>query len=156
MTQPNVRPKIVITDIDTAPDDLVAQLPVHAELVRILPGSDRPDYTLAVAKKPIHFRITLAALEQAGVDPTAADPQMIRVHDDGTADLVIFGLVLCARVAGETIHLAMKDFPVNIAYIIDNTQLRDASVDFSKSYFAAIGFVSMDASDSLTSPASPA
>ena len=153
MTQPNVRPKIVITNVDSAPDDLLEQLPVHAELVRILPGSDRPDYSLAVAKKPIHFRTTVASLEQAGVDPTAADPQMIRVHDDGSVDLLVFGLVLCARVAGETIHLAMKDFPVNIAYIIDNTQLRDASVDFSKSYFAAIGFVSMDASDSPVSPA---
>ena len=147
MTPPNERPKIVITRVDTAPDDLAAQLPVHAELVRILPGPDRPDYSLAIAKKPIHFHTTVAALEQAGVDPNAADPQMIRVHDDGSVDLVVFGLVLCARVAGETIHLAMQDFPVNIAYIIDNTQLRDASVDFSKSYFAAIGFVSMDASD---------
>lgn len=153
MTQPNVRPKIVITRVDSAPDDLFEQLPVHAELVRILPGSDRPDYSLAVAKKPIHFRTTVAALEQAGVDPSAADPQMIRVHDDGSADLVVFGLVLCARVAGETIHLAMQDFPVNIAYVIDNTQLRDASVDFSKSYFAAIGFVSMEASDTTVSPA---
>ncbi|SIO01603.1 hypothetical protein [Agromyces cerinus] len=153
MTPPNERPKIVITRVDTAPDDLAAQLPVHAELVRILPGSDRPDYALAIAKKPIHFRTTLTALEQAGVDPSAADPQMIRVHDDGTADLVVFGLVLCARVAGETIHLAMEDFPVNIAYIIDNTQLGDASVDFAKSYFAAIGFVSMEASGSPVSPA---
>ena len=147
MTQPNVRPKIVINSVDSAPADLTAQLPVHAELVRILPGPDRPDYSLAIAKKPIHFHTTVAALEQAGVDPNAADPQMIRVHDDGSIDLVVFGMVLCARVAGETIHLAMQDFPVNIAYIIDNTQLRDASVDFSKSYFAAIGFVSMDASD---------
>ena len=153
MTQPSVRPKIVITSVDSAPADLLEQLPVHAELVRILPGSDRPDYSLAVVKKPIHFRTTVAALEQAGVDPGAADPQMIRVHDDGSVDLVIFGLVLCARVAGETIHLAMKDFPVNIAYVIDNTQLRDAAVDFSKCYFAAIGFVGMDASESPVSPA---
>ncbi|MFB6611164.1 hypothetical protein ACFCVO_12630 [Agromyces sp. NPDC056379] len=147
MTQPNVRPKIVITGVDSAPADLAAQLPVYAELVRILPGSDRPDYSLAIAKKPIHFHTTVAALHQAGVDPSAADPQMIRVHDDGSADLVVFGLVLCARVAGETIHLAMQDFPINIAYVIDNTQLGDAEVDFSKSYFAAVGFVSMDASD---------
>jgi hypothetical protein len=148
VTSPNERPKIVITSVDSAPADLDAQLPVHAELVRILPGADRPDYSLAIVKKPIHFRTTVAALEQAGVDPGSADPQMIRVHDDGSADLLVFGLVLCARVAGETIHLAMKDFPVNIAYIVDNTQLRDASVDFSKSYFAAIGFVSIEASDS--------
>ncbi|MFC9561361.1 hypothetical protein [Agromyces sp. NPDC056965] len=147
MTQPNVRPKIVITSVDSAPADLAAQLPVHAELVRILPGPDRPDYSLAIAKKPIHFRTTVAALRQAGVDPSAADPQMIRVHDDGTADLVVFGLVMCARLAGETIHLAMKDFPVSIAYIIDNTQLGDPEVDFSKSYFAAVGFVSMDDAD---------
>ena len=144
MTAPKARPKIVITSVDSAPADLLEQLPVHAELVRILPGSDRPDSSLAVAKKPIHFRTTVASLEQAGVDPRAADPQMIRVHDDGSADLLVFGLVLCARVAGETINLAMKEFPVNIAYVIDNTQLRDAAVDFSKSYFAAIGFVSMD------------
>ncbi|KRC61512.1 hypothetical protein ASE14_11695 [Agromyces sp. Root81] len=153
MTPPNERPKIVITSVDSAPADLVAQLPVHAELVRILPGSDRPDYSLAVAKKPIHFRTTVVALEQAGVDPSSADPQMIRVHEDGSVDLLVFGLVLCARIAGETIHLGMQDFPVNIAYIIDNTQLGDAAVDFSKSYFAAIGLISMDASDSPVSHA---
>jgi hypothetical protein len=144
VTPPNGRPRIVITGVDSAPADLAAQLPVHAELVRILPGPDRPDYSLAITKKPIHFRTTVATLEQAGIDVSAADPQMIRVHDDGSADLLVFGLVLCARVAGETIHLAMSDFPVNIAYVIDNTQLGDPEVVFSKSIFAAVAFVSMD------------
>jgi len=138
------RPQIVITGVDSAPPDLAAQLPLHAELIRILPGSDRPDYSLAVLKEPIEFRTTVAHLEQSGVDVQAADNPMIAVNEDGSADVTVFGLVLCARIAGETIHLSMENLPVNIAYIIDNSQMADAAVVFSKSYFAAVGFISMD------------
>ena len=152
MAQANERPQIVITAVDTAPPDLAAQLPLRAELVRILPGSDRPDYSLAVAKEPIRFHTTVAHLEQSGVDLSTADPQMIRVNDDGSVDLIVFGLVLCARAAGETIHLSMKDLPVNIAYVIDNTQMADAEVIFAKNYFAAVGFISMAEDEPVAPP----
>jgi len=143
MSQPNERPQIVITGIDSGPEDLAAQLPRAAELIRILPGSDRPDYSLAVVKEPITFHTTVEQLERGGIDVGAADPQMIRHNPDGTVDLIVFGLVFCARIKGDTIHLSMKEMPVNIAYIIDNTQMADPEVVFSKSYFAAVGFLSM-------------
>lgn len=144
------RQKIVITTIDSGPDDLTRQLPIHARLVRILPGADRPDYSLAIVDEPITFRTTVTALQAAGTNVDAADPQMITIHSDGTAEVTVFGLVLASRIEGSTIHLSMKDFPVMIAYIIDNTQMQDPAVDFAKCFYAAIGFVSMDDAASAT------
>jgi hypothetical protein len=50
--------------------------------------------------------------------------------------------VLCARLVGQTINLAMRDLPVNIAYVIDDSQMGDPGVLFTKCYFAAVGFAS--------------
>ena len=146
MSQPNerpARPQIVITGIDSGAPDLAAQLPLRGELYGILPGSDRPDYSLAGVNEPITFHTTVEQLERGGVDVSTADPRMIKYNDDGTVDLIVFGLVLCARISGQTINLSMKDLPVNIAYIIDNSQMMDSEIIFSKSYFAAVGFISM-------------
>lgn len=142
MTQIDDRPQIVITAIDSGPRDLAAQLPVHAQLIRIIPGPDRPDYSLAIVDEPITFRTTVAELHAAGTNADAA--QMITINPDGTAEVTVFGLVLASRIAGSSIHLSMEDFPVMIAYIVDNTQMEDAIVDFSKCFYAAIGLVRMD------------
>jgi len=57
-------------------------------------------------------------------------------------DALIFGLVLCARLVGQTINLSMHDLPINIAYVIDDSQMGDPSVVFTKCSFAAAGFAS--------------
>jgi hypothetical protein len=143
MTESAAHPKIILTGIDSGPADLVAQLPIRAELIRILPGPDRPDYSLAVVSEPITFRTTVATLRERDIHLDAAGTQMT-VRQDDTVDVTVFALVLAGRFAGSTIHLSMKDFPVMIAYVIDNTLLEDVAVDFSKCFYAAIGFVSMD------------
>jgi hypothetical protein len=136
------RLEIVIDRIDTGPPELTEQLPIHAKLLRILPGSDRPDYSLAVAHEPIRFRSTAADLTGTGIDLAKTDPARFRVNPDGTVDALIFGLVLCARLVGQTINLSMHDLPINIAYVIDDSQLGDPGVVFTKCHFAAVGFAS--------------
>jgi hypothetical protein len=34
----------------------------------------------------------------------------------------------------------MKDLPVNIAYVVDNSLLNDEALDFAKGEYVAIGF----------------
>lgn len=134
------RLEVVIDRIDTGPPDLIDQLPIHAKLLRILPGSDRPDYSLAVAHEPIRFRSSVATLTSQGIDLAKTEPARFRVNPDQTVDALIFGLVLCARMVCETINLSMNGLPVNIAYVIDDSQLRDPAVVFTKLYFVAVGF----------------
>lgn len=134
-------PIFSIVGVDVGSDDLLAQLPVEARLVRTIPGPDRPDYSLAVASAPVRHRTTLETLASQGIDPASADPQLIRIHDDGTVDLQIFGLVVAARIAGERLHAGMTDFPVMLAYVIDNTLMSDETLDFSKVLYSAVAFV---------------
>ena len=131
-------PVFSIDSMDTGPEGLPEQLPVTARLLRVIPGSDRPDYCLAVAETPIRHRTTLAAMKQAGVDPAAADPQLIRVHEDGTVDLLVHGLVVVARLVGEQLHPGMRDLPAGLAFVVDNTLMSDAGMDFTKALYVAV------------------
>lgn len=133
--------RLRIDRIDVGPADLAPQLPAQARLLRQAPGPDRPDYFFAVLDEAITYRTTLTALTESGVDPDAADPQLIRIDDDGTVDLRIFGIVFAARIAGESPHAGMKEFPVTLAYVIDNTAMRDEVIDFSKLIYAAVAFI---------------
>ncbi|WP_378146306.1 hypothetical protein ACFJGV_01555 [Cnuibacter sp. UC19_7] len=131
-------PVFSIDRMDVGPEDLPPQLPARARLVRVVAGPDRPDYCLALASEPLRHRTSLEQLGAAGVDPAAADPQMIRVHEDGTVDLLVFGLVLAARVQGEQLHAGMRDLPAGLAYVVDNTLLRDESLDLRKALYVAV------------------
>ena len=138
------RPLITIDGIDLGPDDLAAQLPRYAELLRPIPGADRPDYALAVMKDtPLTFDTTLSALRAGGVDPATADPDLIRFAPDGErVRLFVYGLVLAPRLVGDRIHPAMRRLPVALAYVVDNTVMRDESLDFAKCYYAGVAFIS--------------
>ncbi len=131
-------PVFSIDRMDVGPDDLAAQLPVRARLLRVIAGPDRPDYCLAVAEQPIRHRTSLEQLRAAGVDPAKADPQMIRVNDDGSVDLLVFGLVLAARLQGEQLHAGMRDLATGLAYVVDNTLLNDATLDLRKALYVAV------------------
>src|SRR5215217_1815493 len=48
-------PLVSVTRFDTAPPELEWQLPLDGELYRLIPGSDRPDYSLLVLERPLHF-----------------------------------------------------------------------------------------------------
>jgi hypothetical protein len=128
-------PLVSVTHFDTAPPELEWQLPLDGELYRLMPGSDRPDYSLFVLERPVHF------YPRDGFDLGRVEPEE-RVEDRKGRPMVrVHALLLCARFVGQQLHPGMKDLAVNLAYVIDNSLARDAQVDFGKIEFAAIGFL---------------
>ncbi|MES1211973.1 MAG: hypothetical protein ABUT11_00340 [Leifsonia sp.] len=127
-------PSFVITRLDVGPDELSAVLPLRARVIRVMPGSDRPDYVLCFTERPIPFR------PPAGFDLSRVHPQAL--SRDALGDLVaIQGIVICTRLVGDAFRGGMKDLAINIAYVIDNTLTHDPQLDFGKVEFAAIGFI---------------
>ena len=106
--------QLTITSVDYAPDELYGQTPFVADLIREVPGSDRPDYWLA------------------------ALPQALRWNDGGVQREVSH-VVLAARWAGTEIAPGVQHLPVSIAYVLDQSVLRDARLEFAKTKYVAIG-----------------
>jgi hypothetical protein len=128
-------PQVAVTRFDTAPRELEWQLPLEGELYRLIPGPDRPDYSLLVLERPLHFYpapgFDLGRVEsEQRVEDRKGRP-MVRVH----------ALLVCARFVGQQLHPGMRDLAVNIAYVIDNSLARDEVVDFAKIEVAAVGFL---------------
>jgi hypothetical protein len=129
-------PLVSVTRFDTAPPELEWQLPLNGELYRLMPGADRPDYSLLVLERPLHF------YPAAGFDLGRVEPDQ-RVEDrKGRTMVRVHALLLCARYVGQQLHPGMTDLAVNLAYVIDNSLARDAEVDFGKIEVAATGFLS--------------
>jgi hypothetical protein len=129
-------PLVSVTRFDVAPPELEWQLPVNGELYRVMPGSDRPDYSLLVLERPLHF------YPKSGFDMSRVEPDQ-RVEDRKGRPMVrVHAMLLCARYVGQQLHPGMVDLAVNLAYVIDNSLARDAEVDFAKIEFAAVGFLS--------------
>ncbi|WP_343991660.1 hypothetical protein [Terrabacter terrae] len=125
-----------VTSFDVAPPELEWQLPLNGELYRLMPGSDRPDYSLFVLERPLHF------YPPEGFDLARVEAGQL-VHDrKGRTMVRAQAMLLCARFVGQQLHPGMKDLAVNLAYVIDNSLARDGEVDFGKIQFAAIGFLS--------------
>jgi hypothetical protein len=129
-------PQVSITRFDTAPRELEWQLPLDGELYRLIPGPDRPDYSLLVLERPLHF------YPAPGFDIGRVEADQ-RVEDRKGRPMVrVHALLVCARFVGQQLQPGMHDLAVNIAYVIDNSLARDALVDFSKIEVAAVGFIS--------------
>jgi hypothetical protein len=47
--------QLTISDVDYCPEELDQQLPLVVDLIRQLPGNDRPDYWIAKARIPIRW-----------------------------------------------------------------------------------------------------
>lgn len=127
-------PSFVITRLDVGPEEFSAVLPLHARVIRVMPGPDRADYVLCYAERPIPFR------PPAGFDLSRVDPDSV-IRDPRGELIAVQGIVICTRLVGETFRGGMRDLAINIAYVIDNTVTRDPSVDFAKLEYAAIGFI---------------
>ena len=141
-------PSFVITRLDTGPEEFAAVLPLRARVIRVMPGSDRADYVLCYAERPIPFR------PPAGFDVSRAQPDAV-VRDARGGLIAVQGLVICTRIVGDSFRAGMKDLPINIAYVIDTSLTRDTQVDFGKLEFAAIGFID-DSPEELALPGEPA
>jgi hypothetical protein len=103
-----------VTEVDSAPADLELQVPFSFDLVRELPGRDRPDYWLASLPQPLAWK-------------------------DGSEKRTIHALVIASRFAGERLTVDTKRVTIAIAYVVDETLLNDASFDFAKAKYVAIG-----------------
>lgn len=128
-------PLVTVTRFDSAPPELEWQLPLSGELYRLIPGSDRPDYSLLVLDRPLHF------YPHDGFDLGRVEADQ-RVQDrKGRTMVRVHALLLCSRFVGQQLHPGMTDLAVNLAYVIDNSLARDAEVDFAKIEFAGTGFL---------------
>ena len=106
--------QLTISSVDYAPEDLYDQVPIVIDLIRQLPGDDRPDYWLGQAQKPIRW-----------------------IHEN--LEREISHLVVAARWQGTRIEPSVKFLPVGIAYVIDPTQIDDERFMLSKCSYVAIG-----------------
>lgn len=146
-------PLVHVPRFDSAPEELGWQLPINGELYRLMPGSDRPDYSLVVLTRPLHF------YPQQGFDLSRVGPDQ-RVEDrKGRTMVRVQALLVCARFVGQQLHPGMVDLPINVAYVIDTSLARDERVDFGKIEYAGVGFLSeghVDRPRSAEASASPA
>lgn len=129
-------PRVRVTAFEQAPDELTWQLPVLGELYRVIPGPDRPDYSLMLLEKPLLF------YPAPGFDVGRLGAERFTEDRQGRRMVQVHALVLCARFVGQQLHPGMVDLPVNIAYVIDQSLARDGSLDLAKIEYAAIGFLS--------------
>jgi len=106
--------EIVVRSVDYAPAELDDQTPFVVELLRQIPGSDRPDYWLGALQKPLSWI-------------------------DGDIHRQIDHLIICARWQNTQIQPGISNFPIGIAYVVDSSQIDDAMVDFEKTKYVAIG-----------------
>lgn len=104
-----------ISDVDYAPADLYDQTPVAARLLRRVPGTDRPDYWLAMLEKPLEWEQSPGVRQE------------------------VTHLIVCSRYQGTTISESMTDLVIGIAYVTDESLLEDEKLDFAKCRYVAIG-----------------
>ena len=109
--------QLTISSVDYAPEALYEQTPIVVDLVRQIPGDDRPDYWLGVVQRPIRY-----------------------IKDNHERSIT--HLILAARWAGTQISPGAEQLPVGIAFVTDSTLLDDAKLDFRKCDYVAIGILS--------------
>jgi hypothetical protein len=104
---------MTISDVDYAPNDLPDQTPFDVDLMKQMPGPDRPDYWLGRLRRPLRW------------------------SREGT-ERSITHIVLSAKWVGMEIGRD-RQLPVGIAYVTDSTLLHDAELKFEKCTYVAIG-----------------
>lgn len=102
-----------ILSVDFAPEDLYPQVPFAAELVRRLPGPDRPDYWLAQLAHPIAF-----------------------AHDG--KQHVVRWVVLASRLVGQSIGPSVGRIAIGLAYVLDEAQVELDTLDMRNCLYVAI------------------
>lgn len=96
-------------DCDYAPEDMEEQLPIECTIERTIQGSDRPDYSIAICKKPIHY-----------------------------GEQEIKYLVLAPRFVGQHINTKTEKIVLGVAYVIDDSLVNDKVLSFKKCKYVAI------------------
>ncbi len=106
--------QLTITTVDYAPEDLYEQVPFVVDLIRQVPGNDRPDYWVGALQVPIRWLV---------------DNQVREVTH----------LIVAARWQGTAIAPGAENLPVGIAYVTDPSVLNDEHLDLAKCAYVAIG-----------------
>lgn len=101
--------RIQLIGCDYAPADLEAHLPIVCNLLRMLPGKDRPDYWLAKCENPVKY-------ENANVNY----------------------LVVTPRFVGQKIKKGMGTIALGVAYVTDESLIHDDTLSFEKCKYVAI------------------
>jgi hypothetical protein len=109
--------QLTISSVDYAPEALYEQTPIVVDLVRQIPGDDRPDYWLGEVQRPIRY-----------------------IKDNHERSIT--HLILAARWAGTQISPGAEQLPVGIAFVTDSSLLEDTKLDFKKCDYVAIGISS--------------
>jgi hypothetical protein len=105
--------------------ELRAQLPRTARITRRIPGPDRDDYFSAIFSQPIKYR------PAPQFDWARTQPDFIAADDAGQF-LWIPAIIIASLQRGSYLHSQLKDFPVYVAYVVDNTVGLDDRLDFAK------------------------
>jgi len=105
--------KAEILSVDSGPEDLDPQVPFTAELVRQLPGQDRPDYWLGQLEHPLTFA------------------RNGRQH-------VVRWVILASRLRGQSIQPSAHRISIGLAYVLDEGQITLERVDMSKCLYVAV------------------
>jgi hypothetical protein len=106
--------RITVTTVDHAPQELRDQLPLVIDLLREIPGDDRPDYWLGKVQRPIGWLVENLPRQVTHV-------------------------VVAARWEGIRIEPGVESLPVGIAYVTDPSVLADDRLDFTKCSYVTIG-----------------
>ena len=101
--------RIELYDPDMAPDDLYGQMPVRCTVLRQMPAKDRPDYFLARCDEPISY-----------------------------GERKIRYIILRTRFVGTILHRNMDNMAINVAYVTDESLLKDRQLEFKKCEYVAI------------------
>ncbi|UMB69147.1 hypothetical protein [Mycobacterium paraterrae] len=102
-----------------------AQLPRTAKLTRRLAGPDRDDYFLAILENPIRYH-------PSPPFDWSRSPERFTATDDSGRFIWVYGIIIAALMTGTQIHAGMKNFAVNLAFVIDHTAGSDEMLDFGK------------------------
>jgi hypothetical protein len=117
------RPLVIVTALDGAPDEIAAQAPLDGELLRAIPGADRPDYCLVILDRALRVH------PGADLDVGRVAEQL---DSDGRPLVEVRAVVVVARFAGERITPGVRGLAVDLALVLDDTTLRDEVLDFAK------------------------
>lgn len=85
------------------------QLLISCQLIRMIPGNDRPDYWLAKCDCPVKY-----------------------------GETIVNYLVLAPRFVGSKIEHGMGSIVIGVAYVINESIIEDSTLNFDKCKYVAI------------------
>jgi hypothetical protein len=127
------RPLVTVTALDGAPDEIVAQEPLDGELLRVIPGADRPDYCVVILDRPVRFR------PDPDLDLGRVLAEQLTAEPDGRPLVWIRAVVVVARFVGEQVTPGARGLAVDVALVLDDTTLRADLLDFAKVLPVGVG-----------------